>query len=186
MTSSPSADSPSASAAAPSPPRVPAWLGNRWVQGTAGGVLALVPVRRYPEWLRQAIMWVPATAATTVVVTPRVWEKLADAARESPAQQEHEQEPVEPELLATEQSREHHRPPLTPGRRAALWGVGLTVGASVYGYMRFSLWVDGAIEDKLREHGVARPRVVMAVLGGLATGLTGGAPPRQRPRADTA
>lgn len=63
-----------------------------------------------------------------------------------------------------------------------MWGVGLTVGASVYGYMRFSLWVDGAIEDKLREHGVARPRVVMAGLGGL----TGGAPARQRPRADTA
>ncbi|MBO0594085.1 hypothetical protein I2485_02565 [Nesterenkonia sp. E16_7] len=166
------------------PSRVPAWIQNRWVQGTAAGVLTLVPVRKYPEWLRQAIMWVPAAGITTVLVTPRIWEAMADAGRTSPEDRTNEQgepeqgergEPPAPEDQATQDQK----PPLTPRGRMALWCVGLTVGASVYGYMRFSLWADGAIEDKLRELGVARPRIVMAVLGGLVAGATGGAPEQQ-------
>lgn len=146
--------------------------------------MTLVPVRRYPEWLRQALMWVPAAGVTAVLVTPRVWEAMAEAGARLPdeAEQEQEQERGEPEPIAQEQSREGHKSPLTVRRKVALWSIGAAAGASVYGYMRFSLWTDGVVEDKLRELGVSRPRIVMAVLGGLVAGATGGAPEQQRPR----
>ncbi|MGJ9406278.1 hypothetical protein ACHABQ_08150 [Nesterenkonia aurantiaca] len=148
------------------------------------GLLTLVPVRRYPEWLRQAAMWLPAAGATAVLVTPRVWEAMAEAGARLPeeVESEHEWEQSEPEPVAEEQPREGHKPPPTVRRKVALWSIGVAAGASVYGYMRFSLWADGAIEDKLRELGVARPRMVMAVLGGLVGGATGGTPEQPRPR----
>lgn len=139
-------------------------------------------------------MWVPAASITTILVTPRVWEAMAEAGRTSaehgPDQlhEPGERDPVEQQEsppLVEDDSAQDQKPPLSPRRRVALWGIGVAAGASVYGYMRFSLWLDGAIEDKLREHGIARPRIAMAVLGGLVTTATGSAGGQQRSRVDS-
>lgn len=131
-----------------------------------------MPARSYPEWLRQSAMWVPAAAVTTALVTPRLWTTLAAAGRDSLADQLMSQGAPESEMLEQEQSPEGQRTVPRVPRPVLRWGIGLTAGAAVYGYMRVALWADGAMEDKLRECGVSRPRIVLAVLGGLATGAT--------------
>lgn len=177
--------------------RVPAWVENPWVQGTAAGLMTLVPVRKYPGWLRQAIMWGPAVGATAVLVTPRIWEAMAEAGKKAAEEQAKEQGPeveeqeraeseaAESEAAEQEQMNdpdsaredittpdapEDSKPLPTAPRVAARWGIGLAIGASVYGYMRLTLWADSALEDKLRNMGVSRPRIVLAVLGGVTSG----------------
>lgn len=172
--------------------RVPAWVEKPWVQGAAAGLLTLVPVRKYPGWLREAIMWVPAVGVTTVLVTPRIWEAMAEAGRNAAEEQATEQGPGVEEQEAAEQEAaeqeqmndpdsaredittpdepEDLKPLPTAPRVAARWGIGLAMGAAMYGYMRLALWADSALEDKLRDMGVSRPRIVLAVLGGAASG----------------
>ena len=159
--------------------------------------MTLVPVRKYPGWLRQAIMWGPAVGATAVLVTPRIWEAMAEAGKKAAEEQAKEQGPeveeqeraeseaAESEAAEQEQMNdpdyaredittpaapEDSKPLPTAPRVAARWGIGLAIGASVYGYMRLTLWADSALEDKLRNMGVSRPRIVLAVLGGVTSG----------------
>lgn len=126
-------------------------------------------------------MWVPAAGAAAALVTPRVWELMAEAGarRRDEADQPLEQKDGQQEQTRGEEElSDAQKPPRSVPRPAVRWGLGLAVGASVYGYMRFALWLDGATEDKLREIGVAHPRATMAVLGGLFTAATGKPPER--------
>ncbi len=147
------------------------------MQGIGTGLSALVPARRYPAWLRQTMMWVPALGFGALVSSPAAWRYLADSAQASP-----DSPGAEAAGSARNESTEQphgnsaQQPPDTPGversRRRPLtrWlgraGGGIAVGALVYGNMRMGFWLDGAIERGLRRVRVPAPRVVMAIAAG--------------------
>lgn len=111
--------------------------------------LSLIPLRKYPAWLRQTIIWAPAVAATAVAATPgaptSIMRRLSKWQGEDPEEVEF--------------------PEISGAARAA---IAVSLGAAAYAGGRFSFWADTAGENLLRKMRVPAPRVAWAMLGGAA------------------
>lgn len=114
------------------------------------GAVALIPARKYPQWLRQTFIWAPTLGVTALAATPGATTAVLRTLGEW---QGVEQEPGEV-------------PSPPPAVRAAL-AVG--AGATMYATWRFSFWFDTAAENALRKLRVPAPRVAIAVAVGAAS-----------------
>lgn len=122
-------------------------------QGLASGAVALIPVRRYPRWLRETIVWAPSITMAGMFLCPEQAQRIA---RKTGLESDERAEPsrIEAEVEA----------PLAVRLAAAGF-----FGGAVYGVMRTGLWADTALESGLRRLRVPAPRVVLALAGGVAT-----------------
>ncbi|WP_022873175.1 hypothetical protein [Nesterenkonia alba] len=126
------------------------FLNDPWAQAATVGALTLVPVRKYPGWLKTTLAWGPALGAAAMVATPgattKALRKLSEWVGDDP-----------------EGVREVH---ITPGARAV---AAVTAGAVMYGGWKLSLWSDTAVENVVRKLRVPAPRVTMSLAAGCAT-----------------
>ncbi|WP_344680851.1 MULTISPECIES: hypothetical protein [Actinomycetes] len=135
-------------------------------QGVLTGVSGLVPVRRYPRWLRGTLVWAPTLLVAAAGFAP---ERVQQAARAAGVDLDQEtgdsaDEPAgDPIEDGGDEGSGEGAAPL-PARL----GLGLLCGAATYGVMRISLWSDTALESALRKARVPAPRLVMAAAGGVA------------------
>lgn len=129
-------------------------------QGVLTAVSGLIPVRRYPRWLRETIVWAPSITMVGVFLCPEQAQRLVrragmEVAAPSDRPRAETDAEGEPETDA--------EAPLTARLAAAGF-----FGAAVYGVMRTSLWADTALESGLRRLRVPAPRVVLAAAAGTA------------------
>lgn len=134
-------------------------LTDPWTQALMSGALTLIPVRKYPKWLRKGLIWGPSVLGSVGGVyfafNPEARQKLmariADTGQALPI----ESDQLQDGRLVTD-----------PARRLSIIGVGSAAGAAGSLVMSFGFWADEAIDQGLQRMKVPFPRVVM----GLATG----------------
>lgn len=114
-----------------------------WSQAITAGVLALIPSRKYPVWLRQTLTWGTTAGVVALVSAPG----------------------AASEILKRVSKQEAERVELGSAARAV---VALGAGTLMYGSWRFAWWFDEAAEQALRNLRVPFPRAVMgAAVGAL-------------------
>lgn len=126
------------------------FLTDPWGQAAAAAALTLVPVRKYPGWLKATLGWGGALGTVALVATPgattKVWRKLSE--------------------LSGDSDEEIPQVELTPAARGA---IALAAGASWYGGWRLSVWSDTAVEKLVRRLRVPAPRLAMGAVAGWVT-----------------
>ena len=126
---------------------------SAWPQALIAGTVTLIPVRKYPRWLRRTLIWGPvavATAGATALATnPKVLEKIQ-------------------QRLPREDNRSAPQEPSLPRRPAALVATGVSVGAVMSLSTAVGFWADEKIERGLRRLHLPYPRVIMALGAGAA------------------
>ncbi|NDK32350.1 hypothetical protein [Nesterenkonia haasae] len=121
-----------------------------WGQAALVSALTLIPARKYPAWLKRALVWGPTAGVVAIIATPgaptselrklRTWQG---------------QDPAAVQL-----------PEITPMARTAL---AIGAGAAMYASWRLSFWSDTAAENVVRKLRIPAPRVAMALTAGAAT-----------------
>lgn len=135
-------------------------------QGSAVGLLTLIPVRNYPRWVRQSIMWGPIViagfGAAYLGANPGMAKTLSKQAADT----------EEPKQSEFDELSEHAPEPKSAGGlsgavRALVPGV--AIGAVMSGSMADAIWADEKIDRGLRRIGIPFPRSVMGVAAGALT-----------------
>ncbi|MFD5823448.1 hypothetical protein [Nesterenkonia xinjiangensis] len=128
-------------------------------QGLASGAVALIPVRRYPRWLRETIVWAPSITMAGMFLCPEQAQRIA---RQIGLEGDERAEP--PRSEADGEAEAECESPLAVRLAAAGF-----FGGAAYAVMRTGLWADTALESGLRRLRVPAPRVVLALAGGVVT-----------------
>lgn len=120
-------------------------------QAALSGALALIPARRYPPWVRGAMIWGSTVSVTGLALAPGA----ATAALKRLGQWQ-----------GVDPAEHEEMPSPSPAVRA---GVALAAGAVMYGTWRLAFWSDEAAERGLRALRIPFPRVVMGVAAGVTS-----------------
>src|SRR5690625_2436645 len=137
---------------------------NPWAQAIMTGAVTLAPMRNYPGWLRQSMLWGPllggVIAGGYIGANPDRQRELNEFFAKFNANGSAEPQPAEQTSPSESSERSW-----TPLRAAAAGG---TFGAVMSGATALGFWADEKIERGLRRMKVPMPRLVMAVaVGGM-------------------